>query len=253
MADTQLTQIKVFCPCCGGERNHNVLAKVESPNPPFSLGYDRYYIVECAGCENTAFFHEFGPPWVLEYDPVTGEASKFASTSRYPACHQRQRLTFPLGSFFGNDYASDVYRIYDETYDALGNNLSTLCAYGSRTIIDIIVTHLADDRGSFPDKIKRLAASNVITTAQASSITAAFDAGSASAHRGWCPQEADVLILLDVAEMLINQFVINPARQQHTAEATTNLSARVPPRPKKPKSATSAPTSPSAPTTTDLT
>jgi hypothetical protein len=108
---------------------------------------------------------------------------------------------------------------------------------GMRAIVDFVVTANAGEGGSFIDKLKRMHKIGLITETQVDVINAAFDAGSAAAHRGYRPTREDAFTLLDITESLLQQIYIDPLRQRQQIEAAAALKSNTPPRP-KPKKAT---------------
>jgi hypothetical protein len=70
----------------------------------------------------------------------------------------------------------------------------------------------------------------LITDVQVEIISAAFDAGSAAAHRGYSPTPEDVYTLLDITEVLLRQVYIDPMRQRRQAEAAAALKIKTPQR-----------------------
>jgi hypothetical protein len=121
-------------------------------------------------------------------------------------------------------------KLYDDIYNALATGAFSLAAMGIRTIVDFVVTSQAGDTGSFAKKLKRVRAAGLITETQQEILSAAFDVGSAAAHRGYSPARKDVHTLLDIAEALLRQVYIEPMLQRDHAEAATELKKKTPPR-----------------------
>jgi hypothetical protein len=97
------------------------------------------------------------------------------------------------------------------------------------------VTSNAGEGGIFIDKLKRMHKTGLITETQVEIINAAFDAGSAAAHRGYRPTREDAFTLLDITESLLRQIYIDPMRQKRQIEAAAVLKSNTPPRPKSQK------------------
>jgi hypothetical protein len=81
--------------------------------------------------------------------------------------------------------------------------------------------------------LDRLKESNLITAAQVDVIFAAFDAGSAAAHRGHSPKAEEVSIMLSIAETLFEQIFIHPMKHRKQAEDAAKLRSKTPQRPKQ--------------------
>jgi hypothetical protein len=63
-------------------------------------------------------------------------------------------------------------------------------------------------------------------------LNAAFDAGSAVAHRGYSPSRQDANSLLDITESLLRRVYVDPMYERRHAEAAADLTERTPKRPK---------------------
>ena len=93
-----------------------------------------------------------------------------------------------------------VVKLHGDIYAALGTGALSLAAMGTRAIVDFVVTSKVGDTGRFAKKLERMHAKSLITEVQAEILNAAFDAGSAAAHRGYSPTREDVYTLLDITE-----------------------------------------------------
>lgn len=108
--------------------------------------------------------------------------------------------------------------LLEEVYSALTLNLRALPAMGVRAVIDVVCTNLVGDSGTFEAKVNRLLSNGHITDMDRSILSMAFDAGSASAHRGYVPNREDVTTLLDVVEHLLRaQYVLLEAAKKMQA------------------------------------
>lgn len=152
----------------------------------------------------------------------------------YPPAPSRKRPEW--GTLFllcFNSFELWISKLHEDIYSAIGLEAYALAAMGARAILDYVVTSKAGDKGDFKQKLTRMRDQGLITVEQVETIDAAFDAGSAAAHRGHSPSREDVYHLLDITESLLEKFYIDPARQRRQAQAAAALRSNTPPRPKR--------------------
>jgi hypothetical protein len=202
----------------------------EEENTPVG-GNDTWSIVECRGCCDVSFIHSH---WYSEDHEYTDEGPEpIVHRELYPPAPARKPpewgVDFPLSLSMQDHW---VVKLHSDIYAAMGIGAYTLAAMGVRTIVDFIVTSKATDKGTFPEKLARLKAQQLISEAHVDIVSAAFDAGSAAAHRGYSPSTEDVNLLLDVAESLFEQIYLEPVRLKRRSAEAAALKSRTPPRPK---------------------
>lgn len=233
---TEHKVIVSYCRQCGGERDHLVFAektrKWSDENTPVDGG-DIWAILECAGCHAVTFSHSH---WFSEdYEDTEDGIEPVVHRDLYPPAPTRKAPEWGIDSYLClniNDFW--VLGLHKDIYAALGLKAFALAAMGARAIVDFVVTSKAGDYGTFIDKLKRIHGLGLITTTQVDVIYAAFDAGSAVAHRGYSPSKEDVYTLLDIAESLLHQIYIIPAQSSRYERAAAVLKERVPQRQQKP-------------------
>jgi hypothetical protein len=121
-------------------------------------------------------------------------------------------------------------QVMTEVYAAAGAGLRTLAAIGVRTALDLYFSDvLGSDVGTFADKIKKLQASNFLSSNDASYLPIVIDGGNASAHRGYMPSEDDLETILAIGERFLRGHYDLPS-------AAKQLQSNVPPRVKTTKS-----------------
>lgn len=114
--------------------------------------------------------------------------------------------------------------LLDEIYVALHADSRRLAAMGARALIDCYITRRVGDQGNFTNGLKKLVEKGFISEKQREIVSAAVDAGNASAHRGHCPSGDDISAVIDIVENLIHNELL-------TQQAQT-LRANTPARPK---------------------
>lgn len=189
-------------------------------------------ILECAGCHTLSFRNTYAVAYSAKRNRkrnlISGSMDKI-----YPPASERRRLSLlPMMRLEHRD-VFNIVRIYKEVCDAYGSENLFLAAYGARTLIDIVVSTEAGDRGTFPEKLKRLLTEGRISQYMATTSSAAFDAGSATAHRGYRPSREDTSLLIDAAEALLKHFYLDPQQLADQAEKAGEMSKRIPPRTRK--------------------
>jgi uncharacterized protein DUF4145 len=218
-----------YCQRCGGDRQHTVVATKHGywSNEDAAIdGSDTWSIVECRGCGNVTFVHEH---WFSEDTEPDGRPIHYRDL--YPPPPPRSKPEWASAMLWRALSREDQWlaKLYDDIYSALATEAFSLTAMGIRTIVDFVVTSQAGDTGSFAKKLKRVRAAGLITETQQEILSAAFDVGSAAAHRGYSPARKDVHTLLDIAEALLRQVYIEPMLQRDHAEAATELKKKTPP------------------------
>jgi hypothetical protein len=220
-------ELMSFCRQCGGERYHSVFArKTRTWQDDNVDGRDTWSIVECRGCQAVTFVHAH---WMSEELEMTENGPALViHRSLYPPAPTRKMPEWSTDILLNIGWVSELL---NGIYAATGMQHYALAAMGLRSIVDFVVTAQAgDDNIGFLKKLNRLRDKRMITQTQVDVLYAAFDAGSATAHRGFSPTQEDVYTLLGITESLIEQVYINPARQKRQAEAAAALEARTPKR-----------------------
>lgn len=224
-----------YCRRCGGDRHHTVIAEKDrhwSHERAVIDGGDTWSILECRGCENITFVHTY---WCSEDWEIGDDDDQVPIVRRvlYPPSPPRPMpewaselwLSLTSGDLW-------VVKLHGDIYAALGTGAFSLAAMGTRAIVDFVVTSKAGDVGGFAKKLETMRANSLITEEEAQILNAAFDTGSAAAHRGYSPTREDVDLLLDITETLLRQLYIEPMRQSQQAEAAAALKMKTPQRSK---------------------
>jgi hypothetical protein len=225
------------CRRCGGERNHDVLADIDRPWDEESAGIyggDKWSILECRGCQTMTLVHSHWHSEDYTYNE-SGAMDTVVHRDLYPPSPSRKKPEWGIDRVSAFPFDEQwIPRLLVDIYAALGIKAYALAAMGMRTIVDAVVTLKAADcdNCNFKQKLERLAEKLIITPVQVDILYAAFDAGSAVAHRGYMPSEQDANILLDTTEGFLEQLYITPARTRRQAAAAYDLASRTPHRQK---------------------
>ncbi len=221
------------CPACGPNRWADVVGHHRSfwshDVETLWLSND-YYILRCRGCHGVYFQHVKMFSEDVDYvtDDVTGMPvpTQLQNIKQWPPPLIRK---FP--EWFGPPWCSDAVltRIVSEVYTALNNDLPIMTATGIRTAFDRASELLGVDAGmTFQQKLEALVARDCITRGGKARLEVLVDAGSAAAHRGWCPEPRELAALMALLEAFLHDsFVLD--------HETGRLRGRVPEKPRSPK------------------
>src|SRR5207253_8420101 len=93
--------------------------------------------------------------------------------------------------------------VMKEVYTSLDGGGRVLPAQGARTALDMLIRKKVGDRGSFVKGLDALVAEGHITKRDRLILEAAVEAGNAAAHRGFQPEQADLLQVISIVEHLL--------------------------------------------------
>lgn len=171
--------------------------------------------------------------WFSEDDELTEDGWPVVHRDLYPPAPSRKMPEWGIDAYMCLK-TDDLWiiKLHTDIYAAMGMEAFALAAMGARAIVDFVVTSNAGEEGKFKEKLNRMLKRGLITETQVEVIDAAFDAGSAAAHRGYSPAREDVYTLVDITESLLQQIYIDPERQRRQAEAAAALKSKTPQRSK---------------------
>lgn len=203
MADEKKPSMKGHCPTCGGERNAAIRGshRVHGSDEDYGTwGAVDYYILECGGCD-AVFFKE-----IATNSEDFDENGPIEHITYYPAPAKRSRPEwFSLLKLEGG-----LYRLLDETYNALDVDARVLSATGARTIFDRASELLKiKSELTFKEKLEQLQNGGHISSSERGHLDILTDAGSAAAHRGWKPTLEQLNTVMLILEGFIHRkFVL---------------------------------------------
>jgi hypothetical protein len=110
--------------------------------------------------------------------------------------------------------------ILDEVYQALDNSLFFLASTGTRTALDLLIVEKIGDIGSFKAKLGQLCSTGMIDSAEQDMLLAVIDAGNASAHRSYKPDDEAMNHMMEILEEIFYKMIVAPSRKRDlTAKA----------------------------------
>lgn len=149
---------------------------------------------KCRGCEKINFKH------ILRTIPPFEKTDEISYFPKKPIRSvPKWVINLPI------EYM-DILR---EVYIAINEHLFTLALTGIRTLLDIYIVDKIGDKGTFKQKLTKLVSDNIITSSKAQVLEAAIDAGNASAHRGYKPEEKTLFQVLSIVENLLESEIVD--------------------------------------------
>ncbi len=202
---------RAFCNGCRRETNHrytpihtrNYTEGDEAHPRPLCEAWD---LLVCLGCNAVHIRYTLSSPeWIKP------EVSEFPS--RQTRCTPSWQSNLP----------PEVRSMHCEVYDALRAKAPCCATMGMRALIDMALTQVVGDKGSFPDNLAAAVQAGHLTSQERKTLEAAIEAGSAAAHRGFTPNEQQIEDVLGIVEHLLQGFyVLGPV--------SARLRDQIPPR-----------------------
>lgn len=204
---------RCHCNNCGRSTDHLLLQKrvvedYDEPSgddPPFWWTVT-YEMLQCRGCGAVCLRH------------FTKDAAGAETTAYYPPPVSRRA---PLWRWH---LPGDMKEFLSEIYVALHSDSRRLALMGARTLVDMLMLEEVGDVGTFDAKLKALRDKGVISERNREVLSAALDAGSAAAHRGYKPDREELEAVLDIVENVLQAT-------HHLSRVAEELRKKIPPRP----------------------
>lgn len=203
------------CNECGQETLHKVVKLIrksrdyEDDRYTVSVG-SNWRILQCCGCQEVSMSRT---DWCSEDDPQDLPVPAY-----FPPRVSRRKPDWLVRR------EAPIYQgLLDEVYTALHADSRRLAMMGARAIIDKAMAKLVGDQGTFTQGVDALESAGLIGKLDKPLIVAAFDAGSASMHRGHQPTTDSLGTVIDIVERVVHAEVL--------AEKAKELAAATPPRP----------------------
>lgn len=210
--------VQAHCNKCGHETNHDVVTErrreaSEQFSPDHEINWSTTHaLLECKGCKEISLRRT---EWCSEDHPLDQRAPTY-----FPPRVSRRKPAWASRHGLPDEYVS----LLEEVYTALHADSRRLAAMGARALIDICIVRRVGDQGNFSKGLEKLVAEKHISETDREVVSAAVDAGNASAHRGHCPSADDINVVIDIVENLIQSELL--------PEQAQTLRANTPTRPK---------------------
>jgi hypothetical protein len=221
---------RFICRNCQRETNHLPIAKGQvhgnaTPLEGAAISHQIVQVVQCRECDSpTCCIDTRIHPGHLRGDSYTH------STLYHPP------LPFRLKPEWYHELPECYRHILDEVYQALDNALFFLASTGMRTALDLLIVEKIGDIGRFKDKIGRLYSEGMIDSDEQDVLLAVIDAGSASTHRSYRPDDEAINRMMDILEEFFRKMIVAPSRKQDLAAKAKALRKTTPKKDKPNKS-----------------
>ncbi|MDD5261324.1 MAG: DUF4145 domain-containing protein [Methylacidiphilales bacterium] len=196
--------MKVICPHCKHETNHEVVAKFgvgQNQMEDFQWGR-AYEIIRCSGCDTISFRIE---SWSEDdFDPHTGKANvseelfPLRTTGREPILHSYEHLP------------TKINRIYGEVLQALNNGMPILAGVGLRALIEAMCNNHNAKGTGLQEKINAMASMGVLSKMQSDMLHTHRFLGNIAAHEIEAAHPRELIAAIDIAETMIKTLYILP-------------------------------------------
>jgi hypothetical protein len=199
---------RFICRNCQRETGHGSRAKGQVHGSTTALegaatSFQTFQVVQCFECSFTTYCIDTR----IHPGDMMGD-SYTESTLYYPP------LPFRLRPGWYRELPELYRHILDEVYQALDNALFFLASTGTRTALDLLIIEKIGDIGPFKVKIGRLCSEGMIDAAEQDMLLAVIDAGSASAHRSYRPDNEAMNHMMDILEEIFYKMIVAPNRKQ---------------------------------------
>ncbi|WP_260293668.1 DUF4145 domain-containing protein [Sedimenticola hydrogenitrophicus] len=197
--------IKDLCNSCGPSVNYtvkNVLRRTDSEvfEGQFEVSWgDSYTVLQCNGCDAVKIKHN---DWFSE--DVEADGRPVVNTRYYPPTIFRKQPTW----FRELDTEWHITKLMKEVYSALQNDCPSLAAMGVRAILEAIMIDKIGDQGSFTKNLKAFEIEGYISKIQLEILDKALELGHASIHRGFVPNNGQVVFSLDLTETIVHHLYL---------------------------------------------
>ncbi len=205
-----MKRVKVLCPNCVRETNHNVLHDEVLSGCVHDIHWnEEYQIVSCCGCDTVSFRRVQSNSEDYSYDEqgswVTDEY-----VDLYPPRREGAELSFH------HAIPNTVYAAYRETSQALAGDQPILAGIGMRLVVEMICHEAGARGGNLQDKIRSLVNLGVITQAGADLLDKARLFGNSAAHEAKKLDRPVLDALMEVVELMVRQQYVVPALADST-------------------------------------
>lgn len=206
--------MKTHCYNCNNETNQDILFKNIEVTPReillrndsgndtelvWEVAGNLWFLTKCKGCDKINFKH------ILRSTPPFEKTDEIF--------HFPKKAIRNTPNWIKNIPVKYI-DILKEVYIATNEQLFTLALTGTRTLLDIYIVEKIGDTGNFKQKLNKLVEKNIITTSKAVVLETTIDAGNASAHRGYKPDQKTLFQVLDIIENLLESEIVDRAASE---------------------------------------
>ncbi|CND63022.1 DUF4145 domain-containing protein [Yersinia enterocolitica] len=228
-----MIELKIFkapCPSCRGNCKTIVHGETktqwehQADRHNFVYGGSEHKLLECCGC-STVFYYK---------DSWNSEGGDYDIDGQYVNEHDIETVPAPTKKSVKPEWIDLIhkqdqvlYRILGEVYTAYEHQAFILASTGLRTAFDRASVIIGIPAYlPLEQKVKAVFEQGYVSETECEQLNIVTNAGNASAHRGWMPDESAFESLLRVTEKFIHRVVL----RDHKVE---EIGAQIPKRPRK--------------------
>ena len=229
---------KAYCPSCGGERSCEVVAKYEEKGGDDYVDWQvDWCVLKCCGCDKV-FVQKVSTNSedISHHDLPNGDFETYYNeqVTYWPAISKRKEPTWLHEYSLAPEGEVILDQAVKEVYGALNSDLPMSAAIAIRTSFDVAAVMLgADESLSFEGKINHLIKRGNVGDRDRELLVQLVNAGGASAHRGWIPDQDQLNDLTAILEHFIETAIVAPKKREILEAKAKALRSAVPSRKKK--------------------
>jgi hypothetical protein len=199
-------EINVACVKCNTETWHKVLKSVfETDANDFATFWSDSQIIMCQGCREITFRKVTSNDLDILGRDEDGNTIFDESQTLYPG---RIRGRKRIRGYYG--LPKDVAKIYNETYQAISSRQPILTGMGIRALVEAVCSEKKTKGKDLKQRIDNLVSLGVLTKDGARILDHTRLYGNRAAHETVAIEDADINVLMDIAENLLENVYILP-------------------------------------------
>lgn len=214
---------RFLCRICQRETGHWPIAngQVKGSEKKLKRGessFKTFQVVQCKDCGATTYCIDTK----IHLAPMIGDS--YIKNKYFPPIPLRIKPEW-------YSYLTENYQaILDEVYTALDNSLFFLSSIGIRTALDQLIIEKIGDIGNFKTKVKKLVANKIIDEAESAMLLSVIDAGSASTHRSYRPDNELINHMMNILEAVFYKLVVELEKKKELKKKAEEVRKSTPKR-----------------------
>lgn len=202
---------KYYCRECKRKTNHKSLHKENKIiNTEYFYSTESFSIIQCLGCDSMSFLN------------IYSDDSMITEAEHGVPYYYEEEVIFPKYIAGGIEIITmthylpkKVRNIYQETVEALKNDLYILAAGGLRTIIEAICNELKIKEGNISKRIDELLSKGHLTKTQVNRLHSIRFLGNDALHEVDTPEKEIVYGLFDIINHLLQDLFLQDKKIQN--------------------------------------
>lgn len=132
---------------------------------------------------------------------------------QYPAALARRRPPWLHELFFADSLGEQSkHHLLQELYTGIGAQNWWLTMLGVRSLLESVMVEKVGDNGSFVKNLGKFLEGGFISKIQLEALGPLIEAGHATTHRGYQPSAADVNVVMDILENVLESIYVTTVR-----------------------------------------